>query len=73
MKMLKVTNDVHRAVKVKAAESDRTAATLASQLLAHSLGEVEAGRLRLDSIGEDIEEFAAGITAKKAGKRKAAK
>ena len=47
MKILKVTNDVHRAVKVKAAQSGCTTATLASQLIDHSLKEVEAGRLTI--------------------------
>lgn len=47
MKNLKVYDDTHKAVKVKAAESGRTTTSIASSLINLSIRLIDAGKAKL--------------------------
>jgi plasmid stability protein len=52
MKVLKVHDDIHRDVKVAAAEKGRTTTNVASALLRWALDQLTLGKVKLDRLAE---------------------
>lgn len=50
MKAIKVFDDLHRRVKVEAAESGRTTPVVASLLLRHALDMLNSGKIQLSKL-----------------------
>ena len=64
MKILKVYDDTHTAVKVQSALTGRTTTNIASALLNHTLKQIEEGELKISDLTESDEDGVNSTEAK---------